>query len=95
MQRRGTLLHAVFGAARWVLPWLCVLVLSATLAYATDLALTGGHPVAAVPMATAAPTATDVTANFCTVASSPSQYVGDNSWIRVGPRPAEGCVPGQ
>jgi hypothetical protein len=48
-----------------------------------------------VPIATAAPTKTEVTANFCAVASSPSQYIGDNSWIRVGPRPAEGCAPGQ
>ncbi len=93
MQRRRTLLRGLFGAARWVLPWLCVLALSASLAYATDAALTGGHPLPEVPVTIAAPMATEVGVDFCAAASSQAQYIGGNNWIHIEPRPPEGCAP--
>ncbi len=92
MQRRGILVYAVFGAARWVLPWLCVLALSATLAYATDAALTGGHSVSEASVTSSAPAATEAGVDFCAAASSPAQYVGLNNWIPVAPRRSGGCA---
>ncbi len=93
MQRRRTVLRALFGAARWVLPWLCVLALSASLAYATDVALTGGQLVPQAPVTIAVPTATDAGVDFCAVASSPAQYIGGNNWIHIEPGPPAGCSP--
>ena len=93
MQRSRTVLRALFGAARWVLPWLCVLALSASLAYATDVALTGGQLVPQAPVTIAVPTATDAGVDFCAVASSPAQYIGGNNWIHIEPGPPAGCSP--
>src|SRR5260221_8370020 len=92
MYRRRTLVLRVFGAARWVLPWLCVLGLSATLAYATDVAITGGHLVPEASVATSAPDASDPSLDFCAAAASPMQYLGGNNWVRIAPRPPAGCV---
>lgn len=94
MQRRRILLQGLFGAARWVLPWLCVLALSASLAYATDAALTGGHVVPEAPVTVTVPSATDVSVDFCTAASSPAQYIGGNTWVHIEPGPPRGCAAG-
>ncbi len=95
MQRGRTLVRGVVGAAGWGWPWLAVLALSASLAYATDAALTGGHLVPEVSTTVSAPTATDSAVDFCAAASSPAQYVGANTWIHIAARPAGGCTPGQ
>ncbi len=95
MQRRRTLVQVVFGAARWVLPWLCVLALSATLAYATDAAITGGRLVPDAPVTMPAPAETEVGVDFCAAASSPAQYIGGNNWIHIEPGRPEGCAPRQ
>jgi hypothetical protein len=94
MQRRRTVLRGLFGAARWVAPWLCVLALSASLAYATDAALTGGHVVPEAPVTIAASTATEVDVDFCAAASSTALYIGTNNWVHIEPRPPQGCTLG-
>jgi hypothetical protein len=86
------LTQAILGPARWVLPWLCVLAVSATLAYATNAAITGGRLVSEASVTISAPAATDTDVDFCAAASSPAQYVGLNNWIPVAPRRPGGCA---
>ena len=67
--------HGIAQYARWALPWICVLALSAGLASALTVALAG------------APSAREV----CYADGGRLLYVGLNSWIpadpRVGPCP--------
>ena len=93
MQHRRTFLYGVFGAARWLLPWLCALALSATLAYATDAAITGGHPLPDASVPVSAPSETAVGVDYCAAASSPAQYIGQGNWIHIEPMPSRGCAP--
>src|SRR5260370_20987492 len=94
MQRGRTLVRGVVGAAGWGWPWLAVLALSASLAYATDAALTGGHLVPEVSTTVSAPTAADSAVDFCSAASSPAQYVCANTRIHVPNPPSAGVTPG-
>ncbi len=69
------------------------MALSASLAYATDAALTGGQLVPQAPVTMALPTATDAGVDYCAVASSPAQYIGGNNWVHIEPMPPTGCAP--
>ena len=79
---------------RWVLPWLCVLALSASIAYATMLALGGAAP--ASPATTTGSAAEASTRAPATVSStgSESRVSAETTCARYfGGNPTDAAVP--
>ena len=80
MNQTFGLISVLIRAARWGLPWLFVLTISAGAAYAMTVALGPASDKSDVPS----------TQGAC-VATAPMVYVGLNSWIHDPGYPVETC----
>src|SRR5437016_4067340 len=83
MTHSPALVRVGLGSARWLLPWIAALLVSATLAYAITSAITGGssesdqQPYVPVAMSTGEAARTE----RCAAKGGGLMHVGLDSWI--------------
>jgi hypothetical protein len=77
----------VIGGARWVLPWIAVVALSASLSCAMNVAVGGGTSAQSVEGGGSAPVEVDARCDT----RGGSHYVGLNTWISTPPG-WTGCI---
>jgi hypothetical protein len=81
VEQRPRLVASLVGGARWVLPWIMVMALSASLSYAMNVAVGGGTSAQSVAGGGSAPVKVDASCDT----RGGSQYVGLNTWISTPP----------
>jgi hypothetical protein len=95
MNRTPGTLNAVAQGARWGLPWLGVLAVSASVAYAMTVPLAGGLSAADAPTTITVAQAPAVrpaafdrfsSDEACDTSGGRTLYVGLNSWIPAAPK---------
>jgi hypothetical protein len=87
VEQRHRMVASLVGGARWGLPWIAIMALSASLSYAMNVAVGGGTTTQSLEGGGSAPVKVDASCDT----RGGSQYVGLNTWISTPPG-WTGCI---